>query len=75
MPSKTQENGCYAYVVLFASFVVLWEIGGAAFSVSTTNVLFLKVFGQSKALTSWAGALHSSVLQISGEFTYNSEYF
>lgn len=58
----------WAWVVLMACFLALVSVGGGMYSVSITNVVFLQVFKQSKAITSWAGALHSSLMQIAGKY-------
>ena len=60
----------WAWVILCVSFMALVICGGALYSVSVFNVIFLEVFGESKALTSWIGSLLIGLYALVGEYRF-----
>ena len=63
--SVSTKDGGWAWVILVAAFVNL-ALAGIVYINGIFNVVFLEEFGESRALTSWCGALQASLLNIGG---------
>ena len=61
------KDGGWAWVVLVAAFVN-FTLAGMIYVNGVFNVVFLEEFGESRALTSWAGALQAGLLNIGGRY-------
>ena len=65
MSVSTKDRG-WAWVILVAAFVNL-TLDGILYVNGIFNVVFLEEFGESRALTSWAGSAQVSLLNAGGE--------
>ena len=64
--SASTKDGGWAWVILAAAFVNL-ALSGIVYVNGIFNVVFLEEFGESSAVTSWAGAAQVSLLNVGGE--------
>ena len=64
--SVSTKDGGWAWVILMAAFVNL-ALDGIVYINGIFNVVFLEEFGESRALTSWAGAAQVSLFSAAGE--------
>ena len=64
--SRSTKDGGWAWVILVAAFVNL-TLSGIIYTNGIFNLVFLEEFGESRALTSWAGAAQVSVRNAGGE--------
>ena len=64
--SVSTKDGGWAWVILVAAFVNL-ALAGIVYINGIFNVVFLEEFGESSAVTSWAGAAQVSLVNAGGE--------
>ena len=60
----TKDRG-WAWMILLAAFVDL-TLAGVVYINGIFNLVFLEEFGESRALTSWCGALQNGLLNVGG---------
>lgn len=58
-----QDTG-WAWVVLCSSFMTFCLLGAALFAVGIIHVTLLERYSANISITSWAGALHSSLISL-----------
>ena len=66
----------WAWMILLAAFVDL-TLAGVVYINGIFNLVFLEEFGESRALTSWCGALQGALLNMGGAcevYTYFSNH-
>ena len=65
MAASTKDGG-WAWVILAAVFTNML-LAGIVFVNGIFNLVFLEEFGESRALTSWAGAMQAGLADICGK--------
>ena len=64
--SVSTKDGGWAWVILVAAFAN-FVLTGIVYVNGIFNVVFLEEFGESRAVTSWAGAAQVSLFSAAGE--------
>ena len=68
----TKDRG-WAWMILLAAFVDL-TLAGVVYINGIFNLVFLEEFGESRALTSWCGALQNGLLNVGGALKDFADY-